>query len=237
MSLSDDIARDVQTVIDTLWSTRTGRKVPETDEVTLAGGAVEIEATFLYADLADSSMMAKELDRRVAAKIVKSFLATSARIIRSCDGKIVSFDGDRIMGVFYGDSKNSDAAKCALKINYAVLKIIRPRFTKKYDSVKNASFVIDHGVGVDTGTVLAVRGGARGSNDLIFIGRAANLAAKLSDLREPPYRSFITASVFNRLNENSKYGGTDDTLMWQNRKWEFLGQNLSIYRSKWHWEP
>ena len=237
MSLSDDIASDVQTVMDTLWSTRTGRKIPETDEVSLAGGAVEIEATFLYADLANSSKMAKVLDRRVAAKIVKSFLATSARLIRSCGGKIVSFDGDRIMGVFYGDSKNSSAAKCALQINYAVLKIIRPKFTNKYDSVKNASFVISHGVGIDTGTVLAVRGGARGSNDLIFIGRAANLAAKLSDLRQPPYRSFITASVFNKLNDKSKYGGADDKHMWESRTWQFLGQNLSIYRSSWHWKP
>ena len=235
--MSDDIASDVQSTIDTLWNRRIGRKVPETEEVALAGGAVEIEATFLYADLANSSMMAKELDRRVAAKIVKSFLATSARIIRSCGGKIVSFDGDRIMGVFYGDSKNSNAAKCALQINYAVVKIIRPKFTSKYDSVSDASFVISHGVGVDTGTVLAVRGGARGSNDLIFIGRAANLAAKLSDLRESPYQSFITASVFNKLKHDSKYGGTDDDLMWQGRSWEFLGQNISIYRSHWYWEP
>ena len=239
MSLSDNIASDVQTVIDTPWSSRTGQKIPDTDEIALAGGAVELEATFLYADLANSSRMAKELDRRVAAKIVKSFLATSARIIRSCDGKIVSFDGDRIMGVFYGGSKNSNAAKCALQINYAVLEIIGPKFTNKYDSVKNSSFVISHGVGIDTGTVLTVRGGARGSNDLIFIGRAANLAAKLSDLRQPPYRSFITASVFNRLGEKSKYGDgdADDELMWQSRTWQFLGQNLSIYRSSWQWRP
>jgi uridylate cyclase len=101
----------------------------------------------------------------------------------------------------------------------------------------NASFVIDHGVGIDTGTVLAVRGGARSSNDLIWIGRAPNLAAKLSDLREPPYQSFITASVFSRLNDKSKSGGADNKPMWESRTWEFLGQNLSVYRSSWHWKP
>lgn len=237
MSLSDDVANDVQTAIDTLWSKRLGRKIPETGEVALAGGAVEIEATFLYADMAASSKMAKELDRRIAAKIIKSFLATSARMIRSCGGKIMSFDGDRIMGVFYGSSKNSDAARCALKIKYTVHKVIRPKFKRKYNAVTNASFAIDHGVGVDTGTVLAVRGGARGSNDLIWIGRAPNLAAKLSDLREPPYQSFITASVFNKLNDASKYGGANNEIMWESRTWEFLGENLSIYRSKWTWEP
>lgn len=224
-------------MIETLWDKRTGRKIPETGEVALAGGAVEIEATFLYADLANSSKIAKELDRRIAAKVIKAFLATSARIVRSCGGKIVSFDGDRIMGVFYEDSKNSDAAKCALQIKYAVHNIIRPKFEKKYDSIKKASFTIDHGVGIDTGTVLAVRGGARGSNDLIWIGRAPNLAAKLSDLREPPHQTFITASVFNKLNDKSKYGGADNQLMWESRTWKFLEQNLSLYRSSWHWKP
>ncbi len=60
MTLSNDVANDVQEMIDTLWNKRNGQKVPETSEVALAGGAVEIEATFLYADLADSSEMAKE---------------------------------------------------------------------------------------------------------------------------------------------------------------------------------
>lgn len=237
MALSDNLKNDVQTIIDTLWDKREGRKIPETTEVTLAGGAVELDATFLYADLANSSKMAKELDRRIAAKIMKSYLATTARTIRHCGGKIVSFDGDRIMGVFYGDSKNSDAARCALHIKYIVHYIVRPKFEAKYDSVKSATFKIDHGVGVDTGTVLAVRAGARGSNDLIWIGRAPNLAAKLSDIRDAPYQTFITSSVFNRLSDRSKYGGEENKLMWEKRVWTFLGEKINVYRSSWYWSP
>ena len=194
MSLSDDLKNDVNNIISTNWNLRKGQKVPTTSEVALNGGAVELEATFLYADLANSSRMAKVFDRRVTAKIIKTFLATTARVIRSLDGEIVSFDGDRIMGVFIGDSKNTTAAKCALQIKYTVHNIIRPKFEEKYETVKNASFRIDHGAGVDSGTVLAVRGGARGANDLIWIGRAPNLAAKLSDIRESPYQTFITHS-------------------------------------------
>ena len=238
MGISKDLESDVQSTIDTLWSKRDGKKIPGTDEVALAGGAVEIAATFLYADLANSSKMVKELDRRIAAKILKSFLGTSAKIIKKCNGKVVSFDGDRIMGVFHGGSKNSNAAKCALNIKYAVVQIIRPKFEKKYDAVKNASFKIDHGVGVDTGTVLAVRAGARGSNDLIWIGRAPNLAAKLSDLRDSPYQSYITGSVFNKMSDASKFGGENkDKCMWEKMSWNFLEENISVYRSKWHWQP
>lgn len=237
MSLSDNIKKDVQGVIDTPWNIRKGRVVPTTGDVALAGGAVELDATFLYADLAGSSKMAKELDRRVAAKIMKSFLATSCRLINHLGGTIQSFDGDRVMGVFVGDYKNSNAAKCALQINYVVKEIIKPKFENRYESVKNASFYIRHGVGVDTGTVLTVRAGARGANDLIWIGRAPNLAAKLSDLREAPYYSFLTASVYNKLNDSSKYGGSNKEDMWEKRTWNFLNENIRVYRSSWHWKP
>ena len=236
MALSDDLAREIQTIISTAWDKRDGRKIPETEEVALAGGAVEIDATFLYADLADSSKMAKELDRRIAAKIIKSFLYCASRLIIARGGKIVSFDGDRVMGVFYGDTRNSSAANCAIQINWAVDKI-REKFEANYEAVRKASFKIRHGVGVDSGTVLAVRGGVRGTNDLIWIGRAPNLAAKMSDIREHPYTSFITAAVFNALNDHSKFGGAQKELMWERRTWNFLGDNLHIYRSSWWRRP
>lgn len=236
MALSDDLANEVQKIISTTWDKRDGRKIPETEDFALAGGAVEIDATFLYADLADSSKMAKELDRRVTAKIIKSFLYCASKQIVSRGGKIVSFDGDRVMGVFYGESKNTSAAKCALHIKWAVDRI-RENFEANYVSVKNASFKIRHGVGVDTGAVLAVRGGVRGTNDLIWIGRAPNLAAKMSDFREHPYSSFITAAVFNTLNDESKYSVTDKKLMWERCSRSFLGDNIHLYRSSWYWKP
>jgi class 3 adenylate cyclase len=237
MALFDDVTSDVQGILDKTWDKRTGRVVPSSTDVALAGGAVELEATMLYADLANSSKMAKELDRRVAAKILKSFLATTSRLVRSHGGTIVSFDGDRILGVFVGDTKNTNAARCALNINYVVKEIIRPKFEAKYESVRDASFKIEHGCGLDTGTVLAVRAGARGDNDLIWIGRAPNLAAKLSDLRESPYHTFITASVYNTMHDSSKFGGDAKKNMWESRSWNFLGDKISVYRSSWQWKP
>lgn len=235
MSKCNEISRDVQTTIDTKWNKRNGNKIPDTDTIALAGGAVEIDATFLYADLASSSKMAKELDRRVTAKILKSFLSAVSKLVKHNGGKIVSFDGDRVMGVFYGDSKNSSAAKCALQIKHIVQNVIKVKFEKKYDTVKNATFSIDHGVGIDTGTVFAVRGGVRGDNDLIWIERAPNLAAKLSDLRESPYQTFITKRVYDCLNDNSKYAGEKN--MWQCRSWNFLGEAITVFRSSYSWEP
>lgn len=237
MGIAADIDSDVRATITKKWSKRAGQKIPSSSEIYLAGGAVEIKATFLYADLANSSKIVKELDTRIAAKIIKSFIATASKLIKHNNGKIVSFDGDRVLGVFYGNRKNSDAAKCGLQIKWAVNKVIKEKFESTYDAVKNASFTINHGVGIDTGTVMAVRGGVRGDNDLIWIGRAPNLAAKLSDLRETGYQTFITAAVYNNMLESSKLGGNDKKNMWESRSWEFLGEKISLYRSGWQWTP
>jgi adenylate cyclase len=89
--------------------------VPSTENVALSGGGVKIAATMLYADLADSTTLAM-WDRRVAAGVCKAFLAFASRLIRVSDGDVRSFDGDRVMGVFIGKTKNRSAVKCALGV-------------------------------------------------------------------------------------------------------------------------
>jgi len=237
MAISDDLDSDVSTIIGTQWDKRRGTTVPSTDTVALAGGAVELDATFLYADLANSSKMARHFDRRIVAKILKSFLATATRLIRFRGGTVLSFDGDRVLGVFVGDSKNTSAVRCALNINYTVTQLIRKKFENQYDVVRNADFHIDHAVGVDTGTVLIVRAGARGANDLISIGRAPNLAAKFSDLREGNYSTFISADVYRMMNEEVKLNLQKTENMWEARSWNFLNESISMYRSSWWRKP
>jgi hypothetical protein len=39
------------------------------------------------------------------------------------------------------------------------------------------------------------------------VGRAANYGAKLCSVREASYASLITAEVYDRLADESKYGG------------------------------
>jgi class 3 adenylate cyclase len=164
---------------------------------------------------------------------MKAFLYCASRIVRANDGTITNFDGDRVMAVFVGGSKNSNAGRVALKINYAVKEIVRPKAEKKFPSIASKGFVISHASGADTGKVLAVRAGMRGANDLIWIGRPPGLAAKLSSVREDPYRSFITADVYGLLANDVKH--TDGKAMWQVRAGTVGGQ--TIYRSSWHWKP
>ena len=180
MSTAPQLRLDVDNILNKQWNIRDGQIIPTTEDVALAGGAVKLKVTILYADLADSTKLAMYSDKRVAAKVFKSFLSCSSKLIKHNGGKIRSFDGDRVMGVFISDSKNSNAAKTALHINYAFLKIIKPKLEAKYNSLKTGSYKLAHCVGIDTSEVLVIRGGVRNDNDLVWVGRSPNIAAKLS---------------------------------------------------------
>ena len=117
MALLEDLKAETSKIATSSWGRRDGQVVPENNDVGLGNVGVDLEATFLYADLADSTELAI-LDQQIAAEVVKAYLMGTTRIIRALGGEIRSFDGDRVMGVFIGDMKNTLATEAALKINY-----------------------------------------------------------------------------------------------------------------------
>lgn len=232
MTLSQELKDGVDGILAQPWSTRDGVKVPETEDVASAGGAVKLEAVILYSDLADSTTLVTYHDKRVAAKVMKSFLYCASRIVTAHGGEIRSFDGDRVMGIYVGTSKNTSAAKAALHINWAMREVIRPKIEAKYPSLAEAGFTLQHATGVDRSDILAVRAGMRGSNDLIWIGRAAAVAAKLSSLRLSDAQSIITSDVYRFLRDEAKTA-KDGRAMWVKMSGTRYG--LETYKSNWYW--
>lgn len=230
MGLKDDLDVEIQEIFKTEWDIRDGTVVPDDTSVTFGNDAVKITATVLYADMADSTRLVDGYKAYFAAEVYKSFLRCAARVIRSEGGVITAYDGDRIMAVFIGNSKNTSAVRAALKINYAVREIVRPAMTQRYPTVK---FVPMHVVGVDTSELFVVKTGVRGANDLVWTGRAANYAAKLSSLGHD-YNTQITKTVFDGMHDSVKKTG--DKSMWEAATWTVYGDTkVDIYRSTWQW--
>jgi class 3 adenylate cyclase len=229
MSLSDDLKREVATIFGESWSNRNGQKVPEPVDLKLSNDAIKLDATVLYADLAASTRLVDKYKRFFVAKIYKSYLHSAAKIIRFEGGAITAYDGDRIMATFIGNSKNTSAVRAALKINYAVKKIINPAIKAQYPSTM---YSLKQTVGIDTSPLFIARTGIRGSNDLVWVGRAANYAAKLCGL-SPDYPTWITDSVYKMLHDSAKF--TDGKAMWEALSWTEMS-NQTIYRSTWFWQ-
>ena len=136
-----------------------------------------------------------------------------------------------LWSVFIGDDKNSRAARCALKINWVFTHIVKPKLEAAYLS-KFGSYTLNYAAGLDTGEVWAVRGGVRDNSDLVWVGRPPNIAAKLSALRVGLNRTWITGTVYDRLENASKYSKGID--MWQERVWKQQA-GMRIFCSNYLW--
>ncbi len=219
---------EVRKILSEDWTTREGRDVPDPEDLRLGNDAMLLDGTVLHADLSGSTSLVDEKEACFAAEAYKCFLTCAARVIRSEGGEITAYDGDRIMAVYIGDSKNTDAARTALMINYAVEKIINPAIGDSYSS---GTFKVRHVIGIDTSNLFVARIGVRGDNDLVWVGRAANYAAKLSDGSGAPTQ--ITSKVYDKLHSSVKYGdGGND--IWTPAVPSKPGWEL-IYTSNWWW--
>lgn len=226
MGLADDIRSEVANIFASRWAIRTGRKVPADNEVALSNDAVQVDATILYADMVDSSGLVESKKPEFAAEVYKAYLVTACRVVRHNGGEITAFDGDRVMAVFVGAAAETTAAKTALQINHAIKELVNPTLRAKYAGV---AYQIVHVVGVDSGPILVAKTGIRGSNDLVWVGSCANVAAKLCGLRESNFASWVTDRVYAKLSTEARMAGNES--MWEARTWN----NKRVYCSRYTW--
>lgn len=229
MAIADDIGSEIAKIFASQWTTRDGAVVPAQADLKLDNDAVLLDAAVLYADLEESTAMVDAHTPAFAAEIYKAYLISACRVIKATGGEITAFDGDRVMAVYLGSTKCTSAAGAALKINHVVEKILNVKLKAQYP---NSSYRVKQVVGVDMSKLWVARTGIRGSNDLVWVGRAANHAAKLTSLRAETGRSWITDVVFDAMGTTYKtYNGKD---VWERRKWTQMNNRI-VYCSNWTW--
>jgi class 3 adenylate cyclase len=236
MNVLADLKASVEDIVTSGWDHTDGRVVPDTANLALGNHRVELAAVILYADLADSTELAIT-NQEIAAEVFKAYLRGATRLIRANRGEVRSFDGDRVMGVFIGERKNSRAAICGLQISYFFKNLLTPRFKTAYPAAL-ANFTFAQTVGIDNGTLHVVRGGIRNNNDLVWVGRAPNIAAKLSAIRNGQHSTFVTESVYKEMATDAK-DSNKGVAMWTRLSWRDgpkYGVPI-IYGSNWNWTP
>ncbi|UYY79573.1 adenylate/guanylate cyclase domain-containing protein [Sphingomonas sp. R1] len=228
MSVSDDIRKNANDAFGVSWAVRDGQVVPAATDLKLSNDAVRFaDATILYADLDGSTDLVETMKWQFAGEVYKAFLYAASRLIRRHGGTIVSYDGDRVMGIFISQSQCNDAVSCALEINYAVKNIVQAELEKGWTT----DFKIRHVIGIDISEIRAARTGVRGDNDIVWIGNAANLAAKLTAL-SADQPTWITKRVHDRLKDNQKVGSNGEDI-WQSWKWSQHNQDPIFSTTYW----
>ena len=108
MGLKEELSGRVEEIFGESWDVRDGRDVPEAEDFTLGNEAVKLDpGTVLYADISESTALVDTHQWTFAAEVYKAFLYCAARILAAEGGSVTAYDGDRIMAVFLGDSKNT----------------------------------------------------------------------------------------------------------------------------------
>jgi class 3 adenylate cyclase len=229
VGLKDDLEKKVAEIFTAKWEERDGIVIPDAEDLKISNDAVKLDGAVLYADMTASTKLVDGFKHWFAAEIYKAYLHCAAKIIIDEGGVITAYDGDRIMGVFIGETKRTAAVRAALKINWAREDIVNVKLKKHYPDTKYTG--VQHTVGIDVSDLFVARTGIRGSNDLVWVGRAANYAAKLS--AEPPtYATYITAAVYDKMHDSVKL--SKDKNMWTRLSWTGMA-GQTIYGSTYWW--
>lgn len=227
MPLKSELETMVGNIFADQWEISPGIAIPEPTDLLLGSNhGVTMEATVLYADIDGSTDLVDAQSAPFAAEIYKAYLHCASKVIKSCGGAITAYDGDRVMGIFIGDSKNTNAVNAALKINWARVKIVNPKIVAQYPKV---TYQVNHAIGIDTSELMAARIGVRKDNDIVWVGRAANYAAKLCTANlSAPIR--ITRAVYDRLRDSEK--SASGSALWNGTMWREQ-DNQAIFTSTW----
>lgn len=226
MGILDDLSSEVRQVFRTAWTERDGRVVPDSESLKLGNDAIKLTGTVLYADLSASTKLVDHYKPQFAAEIYKAYLLCAARLIKGHGGVITAYDGDRVMAVFTGDTMIVDAVSAALDINGSVQNVINPLIKECYPA---DTYQVQQTVGIDTSSLYIAKTGVRGANDLVWVGRAANHAAKLAAM-PPTAATWITAEVHALLPPRLKQ--LPDGTGWSRQTWPDMG-NKHIFCCNW----
>jgi len=161
------------------------------------------EFTFLYVDMRGSSSFTDQHRLQTITKIYKAFHYCMIECIKKYNGKIRSFDGDRILAVFDGVDKVKNAIFCAKKMTGCRYDILKPLIGSIFS---NNNFSL--GIGISTGKIMVSKAGIgydKNTRDLIWIGDAPNLGSKLSDAADVPFSIYICESTYNNLPDSAKF--------------------------------
>jgi len=226
----DDVTEAVNDILSEQWEPRRGYAIPPDVGLESNDGILLDSVAVMYADLKDSTGMVNGLPPKMSAEIYRAFLAACGKLVNAEGGSITAYDGDRIMAVFGDENKEDQAVRCAMKIQYVGTQLINPRLKTWWPA---APYEVKHVVGIDVSKMLVARTGVRGANDLVWVGTAANYAAKLATLGKFGHSTYITPVVLNALGDACKFGGKDKKYMWEETTWD----GRTIHRSAWRWTP
>lgn len=228
MGLKTDLTNKIDSYFNEKLEVKETKIVPSTDysQLTFGNKVVLAELCFLFVDIRESSKLHEIYGIADAVRIYESFHDICVRVIESMNGEIRAFDGDRVMGVFSGDYKCTNATKAAMKIKWAIVNILNKKLDKD----------IAVGLGIDYGdTIITKIGKGRNPNnqDLVWVGEPCNHASHLSNLGSN--ETIISSRVHHKIHHEAKISSEGKNMWTQKIITLKDDKKVTTFISRWGW--
>lgn len=160
-----------------------------------------IETCVLYIDIRRSTELNLTHRRETVTKLYSAFIRSMVKAAEEYGGKVRGIVGDRVMVVFDKHMCFKNAANTAILMNSISQYLLNKHFDKNEFKC---------GIGIDYGKMLVSKNGIikqgsenTSSKSLVWLGRPANLASKLTDTAN---KSISTTTEKLMVNEGHYYG-------------------------------
>ena len=198
-----DLIDEVSSILDPTFDIEVAntRSVPHSDDPAITFPNLDdrsqktklIETCVLYVDMGRSTELSFRHRPTTVAKLYSSFVRAMTRCATNYGGEVRGIIGDRVMVMFPSDGCFVSALDTAILMNSVCKYVLNEHFEHNE---------VTFGIGIDYGRMLATKTGIRrhGSaqasyRNLVWLGRPANIASKLTDMANKPEVSHIVDIV------------------------------------------
>ena len=148
----------------------------------LTGQGERRHLTVMFCDLVGSTALSQQLDAETYREIVRAYQARGAEAIERYEGHVVQYLGDGLLVYFGYPQAHEDDAERAIRAGRDVLRGLEMLSTR---TLAQHGVAITARVGIHTGPVVVGEMGGGEKKEVLALGDAPNIAARLEGFAEP----------------------------------------------------
>jgi class 3 adenylate cyclase/predicted ATPase len=147
--------------------------------------------TVLFSDVTNATTLAMDLDPEAYREVIAAYHAVCEEVVERFDGHIGQYLGDGLLVYFGYPQAHEDDAQRAVRTGLGIVEALGP-LQRRLQQEQGVSLAVR--MGIHTGLVVVGEIGEGGRHDLLAVGEALNLAARLQGLA-PPDTVLISATT------------------------------------------
>ncbi len=169
----------------------------ETNKINLGGE--DISATILFSDIRNFTSMSEKMSAREVVDFLNEYFSYISEPIIKNRGVINKFIGD-VMAIYTPHLGSENHVEDAVNSAIGMRKKL-----EEFNAAKKYNFIINFGIGIHTGNLVAGNIGTKSRLEYTVIGDTVNIASRIeSENKTFKTDILISESVFDNISENLK---------------------------------